>query len=123
MYKDKGIITEEEQILISRYPDEIQEKLKDLLLKDKEISFSSNSYDSWIKTMEEGQEIIFIKDVVRLVGGFNAALFARALSQAIHGRPFKPLKEELEYDGRLEEFKQYPKGTRVKANGEVVVGR
>lgn len=74
MYMDKGIITEEEQILISRYPDEIQEKLKDILLKDKEISFSSNSYDSWIKTMEEGQEIIFIKDVVRLVGGFNDAL-------------------------------------------------
>ncbi|MDM5313368.1 hypothetical protein [Peribacillus frigoritolerans] len=122
MYMDKGIITEEEQILISRYPDEIQEKLKDILLKDKEISFSSNSYDSWIKTMEEGQEIIFIKDVVRLVGGFNDALFARALLQAIQGRPFKPLKEELDYDGRLEEFKQYPKGTRVKANGEVVVG-
>lgn len=32
MYVDKGIVTEEEQVLISRYPVELQGKLKEELI-------------------------------------------------------------------------------------------
>jgi hypothetical protein len=31
MYENKGIITEEEQALISRYPEDLQERLKEKL--------------------------------------------------------------------------------------------
>ncbi|GLY12502.1 hypothetical protein [Pseudobacillus badius] len=119
MYEDKGIITEDEQILISRYPEDIQERLKEELLTAKEVVISSYSYDSWIESMEKGLKISFKENVI-MRGELNTAKFARIFLQISVGKVFKPLKEELEHDGRLEEFKQYPKGTRVKANGEIV---
>ncbi|TFH63500.1 hypothetical protein [Peribacillus frigoritolerans] len=122
MYKNKGIITEEEQILISRYPDEIQEQIIDELLKNKECSFSSNSYDSWIEHMEEGLKVKFLEKVI-LMGEPNISRLARLWAEYIEGRKIKPLIWELEHDGRLEEFKKYPKGTRIKANGEVIMGK
>jgi alkylated DNA nucleotide flippase Atl1 len=119
MFDNKGIITEDEQILISRYPDDIQERLKDELLKAKEVTIRSFAYDNWIKNMEQGLVITF-KENVTLIGQPNTARLARALLEMQDGITRKPLKSELEHDGRLEEFKQYPKGTRVKANGEIV---
>jgi hypothetical protein len=119
MYKDKGIITEDEQTLISRYPEDIQGRLKAELLKSKEIAFSSYSYDNWIDNMEQGLTITF-KDNVTFIGELNTARVARFLVEHTEGRKLKPLKEELEWDDKLEEYKQYPKGTRVKANGEIV---
>ncbi|MGG0186967.1 hypothetical protein [Bacillus rhizoplanae] len=118
MYQDKGILTKDEQILISRYPADIQERLQDELLKAKEMP-KSFSYDSWIGNMEQGLVITF-KENVTLIGELNTARLARVLLEMNDGRTRKPLKEELEHDGRLEEFKQYSKGTRIKANGEVV---
>ncbi|WP_066047041.1 hypothetical protein [Robertmurraya korlensis] len=118
MYKDRGIITEDEQKLISRYPEDIQERLKEELLKSKEMNKCSN-YDSLIDKMEQGLTITF-KDNVTFIGKPNTARLARFLLEHTQRVKYKPLKEELEHDGRLEEFKQYPKGTRVRANGEVV---
>ena len=122
MFKDKGIITEEEHILISRYHTDIQNKLRDKLLKAKEMP-KSFSYDSWIDNMEQGLEISYNKTdkgQVISIGKPNTARLARMLVEMSDGVKIKPLKEELEHDGRLEEFQKYPKGTRVKANGEVV---
>lgn len=123
MFKDKGFITEEEQILISRYPEDIQDKLKEHLLKDKEY-MSSHSYDGLIKAMEQGREISYTKHenggVVWTIGKPNAPKLARVFVELTEDIKYKPLKEELEWDDRLEEFQQYPKGTRVKANGEEI---
>ncbi len=119
MYKDKGIITEDEQTLISRHPEDIQDRLKEELLTAKEVVFGFHSYASWIESMEEGLKISFKENVI-MRGELNTAKFARILLQFSVGMVFMPLKEELEHDGKLEEFKQYPKGTRVKANGETV---
>lgn len=124
MYKDKGIITQGEQTLITRYPDDLQYKLKGELLKAKEMQ-KSFSYDRWIDHMEQGLEIGFSKtDKVNVttIGKPNTAKLARVLVEMTDGISRKPLKEELEHDGRLEEFKQYPKGARVKFNGEVIMG-
>lgn len=124
MFKDKGIITEDEMILISRYPDDIQHKLKDEVIKAKENS-NPYSYNNWIDYMEQGLEITFSKpDKMNVVtiGQPNTAKMARLLLEIVDGVHRKPLIDELEHDGRLEGFKQYPKGARVKANGEVVLG-
>ncbi|WP_255233578.1 hypothetical protein [Bacillus altitudinis] len=122
MFKDKEIITEDEQILISRYPEDLQEKLKEHLLKDKEY-MSSLSYDGLVKAIEQGRKISYSKQenggVVWSIGELNFPKFARLLIQFSEDTKYKPLKEELEWDDRLEEFKQYPKGTRVEAHGEV----
>jgi hypothetical protein len=118
MYKDKGTLTEEEQVLISRYPDDIQDKLKDKLIEAKAMP-KSFSYDNWIEHMEQGLVISF-RENTTFIGELNTARLARLLLQINDGKTRKPFKEELEHDGRLEEFKQYPKGTRLKANGEVV---
>lgn len=121
-YESKDNLTEDEHILISRYPEDVQEDLKQHLLKDK--AYASYSYKGMIEAMEEGRKISFTKATngvqVTIIGELNTALFARLLLQFSEGRTFKPLKSELEHDGRLEEFKQYPKGTKVKANGEIV---
>lgn len=106
MYVDKGTITEDEQTLLARYADDIQGRLKDELLKAKEMP-KSFSYDRWIDLMEQGLTITF-KDNTTIIGELNTAIKR------------KPFKQELEHEGRLEEYKQYPKGTRVKANGEIV---
>ncbi|MDG5789662.1 hypothetical protein QA612_19580 [Evansella sp. AB-P1] len=124
MYKDKGLITSEEQSLISRYSADIQGQIKDELLNSKEMQISF-SYDKWIENMEEGLEINIRetdKGRVKTVGKLNTARLARALVEINDGISIKPNKTELEHDGRLEEFKQYPKGTRVKANGKIVEG-
>ncbi|MCM3767035.1 hypothetical protein [Neobacillus niacini] len=118
MYEDKGTITEDELRLISRYADDVQGRLKDELLKAKEMP-KSFSYYSWIDYMEQGLTITF-KDNTSIIGELNTARLARALLEINDGIKRKPLKEELEHDGRLEEFKQYPKGTKVKANGDIV---
>jgi hypothetical protein len=124
MFEDKGRLTEDEQNLISRYPAEIQERLKNDLLKAKEYP-KSFSYDSRIDQMEQGLEITFGKNEnvnVTMVGKLNTARLARVLLQIDDGISRKPTKQELEHDGRLEAFTQFPKGTRVKANGEVRKG-
>jgi uncharacterized heparinase superfamily protein len=75
--------------------------------------------------MEQGLEINFSKtDKINVVtiGKPNIAGLARVLLERTDGISRKPLKKELEHDGRLEAFKQYPKGTRIKANGEVILG-
>lgn len=118
MYKDKGILTDEELTLVSRYPVEIQDRLKSEVLKAKEITVSSLSYDRWIKNMEQGMLITF-NDNVTCIGEPNIFRLARTILEMNDGKTRKPLKEEIEHDGRLEAFKQYPKGTRIKANGEV----
>lgn len=122
LFMDKGIITEEEQILISRYPEDLQDKLKEHLLKDKEY-MSSHSYDGLIEAMEQGRKISYKKHdkgEIWSIGEMNVPKFVRLLLQFSGDTKYKPLKEELEWDDRLEEYKQYPKGTRVKANGEIV---
>ncbi|MBT2254809.1 hypothetical protein [Priestia megaterium] len=122
MYEDKGIITKNEQILICRYPPHIQENIKERLLQTKGYMYSF-SYDDWIECMEKGLEIDFYKTdkaVGVAIGKLNVSRLARLLLERHDGIPRKPLKSELEHDGRLEEFKQYPKGTRVKANGDII---
>lgn len=119
MYKDKGILTEVELILVSRYPEDIQERLEEELLKAKEITVSSFSYDNWIDHMEQGLTISF-RDKTTIIGELNTARLARLLLEINDGIKRKPQKKELEHDGRLEAFKQYPKGTRIKADGELV---
>lgn len=125
MYEYKGIITGNESVLISRYPVEIQEKLKDRLLKAKELTINSYSYDKWIDYMEQGLEISFSSsenaEVIE-IGKPNIVRLARVLVEMYDGISRKPLKKELEHDGRLETFKQYPKGTRVKVNGDIIKG-
>jgi hypothetical protein len=118
MYKDKGILTEDELKLISRYPNDIQAMLKERLLDAKERNYNSYSYDKWIDYMEQGLKITFDGNVT-LIAGLNSYKFARVLLEYYDGIKRQPLKEEFEYDSRLEYFKQYPKGTRVKANGEI----
>lgn len=71
--------------------------------------------------MEQGWIITFM-DNVTLIGELNTARLARFVLEHTEGRKLKPLKDELEHNGRLEEFKQYPTGTRVKANGKVIMG-
>lgn len=118
MFEDKDKLTEEENVLISRYPDEIQKKITKRVLEAKEMP-KSFSYDRWIEHMEQGLKITFNENTT-LIGELNTAKLARLLLEMQDGIKRKPLTEELEHDGRLEEFKQYPKGTRVKANGEIV---
>jgi S-adenosylmethionine:tRNA-ribosyltransferase-isomerase (queuine synthetase) len=118
MYDIKSIVTEDEQILISRYPTDIQEKLKDKLLEAKEKSFR---YERIIDQLEQGLAITF-NDNTTIIGKLNTARQVRLLLEMKDGINRKPSLKELEHDGRLEEFKQYPKGTRIKANGEVVKG-
>lgn len=112
-------------MLISRYPVDIQEKLKDRLLNAKDLTINSYSYDNWIDYMEQGLEISFSSseeaEVVE-IGKPNIARLTRALLEMCDGVSRKPLNKELEHDGRLETFKQYPKGTRVKVNGDIIKG-
>jgi hypothetical protein len=125
MFEDEGRLTEEEQILISRYPAEIQERLKNDLLRSKEKP-RSFIYDSRIDQMEQGLEINFSKNdignVTTEVGKLNTARLARLLLEIDDGISRQPTKQELEHDGRLEAFKQFPKGTRIMANGELRKG-
>jgi hypothetical protein len=115
---DKGTLTEDELILISRYQEDIQDRLKEELLKAKEMP-KSFKYVSWIEHLEQGLEITF-KDNTTWIGKLNTPRLARLLLEINDGVKRKPTIPELQHDGRLEAFKQYPKGTRVKANGEVV---
>ncbi|EIT85383.1 hypothetical protein A374_11585 [Fictibacillus macauensis ZFHKF-1] len=75
--------------------------------------------------MEQGLEINFKKldkATVIEIGKLNVSRLARALVEFNDGIPRKPLASEINHDGRLKEFQQYPKGTKVKSNGEVVKG-
>ena len=122
MFEDKGIITEDEQTLISRYPDDMQDKLRDKLLRAKDMP-KSFSYDSWINTFEQGLAISFSKQEnaeVTTIGTLNVSRFIRVIEEMKDGTKRAPDKWELEHDGRLEDFKKYPKGTRIKANGDKV---
>ncbi len=124
MFKDKGTLTKDEQILISRYAKDVQDQLSKSVLESKENQLSY-SYDNWIENMEQGKEINFSQTrnaSVIEIGKPNTAKIARALVQLADGISRQPLKAELEHDGRLKEFQQHPKGTRVKANGEIVTG-
>lgn len=118
MYVDKGIVTEEEQVLISRYPVDLQENLKEKILKIKS-PYSETLYELMIKTMEMGRKIIFL-DNITLYGDINPYKIGRMIYKLKH---IKPTKEELEWDDRLEEFKQYPYGTRIKANGVIIYSK
>ena len=122
MYKDKRIITEDEQILISRYPVEVQENLKKILIGDK--TWHKFFYDGLIEAMEEGREITYsvIENGVEIIeiGKPNISRLVRTVIDMEMGSSIKPTESELKHDDRLEDFKKFPKGTRVKANGEVV---
>jgi hypothetical protein len=93
MYKYKGTLTEDELILISRYPDDIQDKLKDKLLEAKEMT-KSFSYDKWIEHMELGLVISF-KENTTFIGELNTARLARLLLQINDGKTRKPSLQEL----------------------------
>ena len=122
MYKDKGSITEDEQNLISRYPVEVQENLKKILIRNK--TWHESSYNEFIEAMEKGREINYSvteKGVEVLeIGKPNISRLVRAAIEMEMGSSIKPTESELKHDDRMEEFKQHTKGTRVKSNGEVV---
>ncbi len=104
MYKDKGIITEEEQILISRYPKELQENLKKILLRDKTWNVSS-SYDGIIEAMEKGREINYSVTEqgveVLEIGKSNISRLVRAAIEMEMGSSIKPTESELKHDDRI----------------------
>jgi len=104
MYGNKGIITEDEQMLICRYPANIQEYIKEELFQAKEYSNSFSS-DDWIECREKGLEIGFYRTDKPTGIAIDKPNIATLASM---------------HDGRLEEFKQYPKGTRVKANEDII---
>ncbi|MBD7962522.1 hypothetical protein [Fictibacillus norfolkensis] len=81
MYEDKGILTEEELVLLSRYADDKQVQLNDELLKAKAMP-KSLSYERWIEHLEQGLFINFNrtnKVNVVTVGKLNIARLDRVL--------------------------------------------
>jgi hypothetical protein len=75
--------------------------------------------------MEYGLDKTFSKTdnaTVITIGKLNIAKLARVLLKMNDGISRKPLKDDLEHGSRLEDFKQYPKGTRAKHNGEITKG-
>ncbi|WP_273850064.1 hypothetical protein [Guptibacillus spartinae] len=119
MYIDKGILTKDELTLIARYPDKIQSRLEEEVLKAKEVEISSFSYDNWIKWMETGKQISFDGNVTS-IGDLNTYRLARKAVEMEEGFSIEPHEKEIDFDDRIESFKQYPKGSRVRANGDLI---
>lgn len=122
MYKDKGIITDDEQLLIARYPKEIQEKLKNHLLRCK--TWDESCYQGLIDSMETGREIscTITENNVEAwtMGAPNISRLVRRAIEMELGTRFEPTDNEIKFDDRLEEYQSYPRGTRIKPNGEVI---
>ncbi len=120
MHKDKGTVTEEEQLLISRYPENEHEKLKFIFQKSK----VSHMHDLMIEGMEWGRELDYLvtdKGVtVFQIGKLNVCRFIMKAIEIECGYTMKPTEGNLNHDDRIEQFRQYPKGTRVKAVGQVI---
>ncbi|MFL0365605.1 hypothetical protein ACH0BF_21580 [Pseudobacillus sp. 179-B 2D1 NHS] len=94
------------------------------------ISYSQDIKERGFKhqtqAMEKGREIKYSVSekgtVVWLIGKPNISRPVRIVTEMEMGSRFKPTESELKHDDRLEEFKKYPKGTIVKANGEIAEG-
>lgn len=90
MYHIKGTLTEYEQELISKYPDDIQEELKYEIIKSKE--YFERGYKEWITYMELGVTINIKPPKTK--NGKKVILI---------GAPPDPR--------RIEHYKKYPHGT------------
>ena len=101
MFIDKGIITDKEQTLISRYPEEIQGRLKEKLLGAKQSTFNTKSYDNWIDIMEQEKEISFNGNItITFNGELNIERLAKELIRIVDSPSFEKVKE-------TEDFKRY----------------